>query len=188
MYQMISWFKLCFSFGWYYFYLFGFQTLWMTLNAPFKVHTYYIYLLKLSIIPHKIFFFYIFIILTPPPPPHSHTPIVGSCFEEKVANGRTDGQTEKVMDRQSNVCTDRQTDKTYLKNLTWNISSVELKKNCVDVYQCALRHPFFYLATNDAGNSCILMKRFCVRGRCCIFSSFLGKNNFEDMQIHRQWS
>lgn len=129
-------------------------------------------------------------------PPHTHTNTNwGQLFWrkswecEKVYRWtyrRTD--RERFMDRQSNVCTDRQTDKTYLKNLTWNISSVELKKNCVDVYQCALRHPFFYLAANDAGNSGILMKRFCVRGRCCIFSSFLGNNSFEDMQIHGQWS
>lgn len=76
----------------------------MTLNAPFKVHTYYIYLLKLSIIPHKLFWPYVIFFLnskdcfllyihnfnTPPP---KHTPIVASCFEEKVANVKkfTDG-------------------------------------------------------------------------------------------------
>lgn len=99
----------------------------MTLNAPFKVHTYYIYLLKLSIIPHKPFWPYVIFFLnskdffllyihnfnTPP----KHTPIVASCFEEKVANvkkftdGRTDGQTEKDLwtDSRTYARTDRQT-------------------------------------------------------------------------------
>lgn len=132
----------------------------MTLNAPFKVHTYYIYLLKLSIIPHKLFWPYVIFFLNSKDcfllyihnfntPPQTHTNCGQlfwrkSCECEKVYRWtyrRTD--RERFMDRQSNVCTDRQTDKSYLKNLTWNISSVELKKNCVDVYQCALRHPFF---------------------------------------------
>lgn len=100
----------------------------MTLNAPFKVHTYYIYLLKLSIIPHKLFWPYVIFFLnskdcfllyihnfnTPPP---KHTPIVASCFEEKVANvkkftdGRTDGQIEKDLwtDSRTYARTDRQT-------------------------------------------------------------------------------
>lgn len=134
----------------------------MTLNAHFKVHTYYIYLLKLSIIPHKLFWPYVIFFLNSKvffllyihnfntPTPHTHTNCgqlfwrMRSCECEKVYRWtyrRTD--RERFMDRQSNVCTDRQTDKSYLKNLTWNISSVELKKNCVDVNQCALRHPFF---------------------------------------------
>lgn len=133
----------------------------MTLNAPFKVHTYYIYLLKLSIIPHKLFWPYVIFFLNSkdcfllyihnfntPPPPNTHQlwPVVlkkklRMWKSLQMAYRRAD--RERFMDRQSNVCTDRQTDKSYLKNLTWNISSVELKKNCVDVYQCALRHPFF---------------------------------------------
>lgn len=135
----------------------------MTLNAPFKVHTYYIYLLKLSIIPHKLFWPYVIFFLNSKvffllyihnfntPTPHTHTNCgqlfwrMRSCECEKVYRWRTDGQTEKDLwtDSRTYARTDRQTDKTYLKNLTWNISSVELKKNCVDVYQCALRHPFF---------------------------------------------
>lgn len=136
----------------------------MTLNAPFKVHTYYIYLLKLRIIPHKLFWPYVIFFLNSKvffllyihnfntPTPHTHTNCgqlfwrMRSCECEKVYRWtyrRTD--RERFMDRQSNVCTDRQTDKTYLKNLTWNISSVELKKNCVYVHQCALRHPLCML-------------------------------------------
>lgn len=132
----------------------------MTLNAPFKVHTYYIYLLKLSIIPHKLFWPYVIFFLNSKvffllyihnfntPTPHTHTNCgqlfwrMGSCECEKVYRWtyrRTN--RERFMDRQSNVCTD----KTYQKNLAWTISSVELKKNCVYVYQCALRHHFLHV-------------------------------------------
>lgn len=117
------------------------------------VNNYYIYLLKLTIIPHKLFWPNggVFFNLNPPPPTHTHTNC-GQLFWRKSweckkvyrwTYRRTD--RERFMDRQSNVCTDRQTDKTYQKNLSWTISSVELKKNCVYVYQCALRHPFCML-------------------------------------------
>lgn len=103
----------------------------MTLNAPFKVHTYYIYLLKLSIIPHKLFWPYVIFFLNSKDcfllyihnfntPPQTHTNCGQlfwrkSCECEKVYRWtyrRTD--RERFMDRQSNVCTDRQTDRQNL--------------------------------------------------------------------------
>lgn len=103
----------------------------MTLNAPFKVHTYYIYLLKLSIIPHKLFWPYVIFFLnskdcfllyihnfnTPPPNTHQLWPVVlkkklRMWKSLQMAYRRAD--RERFMDRQSNVCTDRQTDRQNL--------------------------------------------------------------------------
>lgn len=115
----------------------------MTLNAPFKVHTYYIYLLKLSIIPHKLFWPYVIFFLNSKvffllyihnfntPTPHTHTNCgqlfwrMRSCECEKVYRWtyrRTDresyGQTVERMHGQ----TDRQnlSEKPHLKyQLSW---------------------------------------------------------------------
>lgn len=178
----------------------------MTLNAPFKVHTYYIYLLKLSIIPHKLFWPYVIFFLNSKDcfllyihnfntPPQTHTNC-GQLFWRKSCECKKSLQMDVQTDRQRKIYgqtvermhgqTDRQnlSEKPHLKyQLSW--AKKELRR-CIPM--CFTSSFFLNLATNDAGNSCILMKRFCVRGRCCIFSSFLGNNNFEDMQIHGQWS